>query len=64
MLQLPANMVREAAQEDQSAWYSTTYVIDLGGVSGSWLQTDPALAIPTIWKVNQHLEDLYFSISL
>lgn len=37
---------------------------DVDGIPGCWVWPDPRAAVEAIWKVNQQMEDPFFSLSL
>lgn len=58
LIQLPANTPGKAIEGDIDTCVPTSHVRGLDGVLRSWLWPGKALAVASIWVVNQCLEDL------
>lgn len=52
------------AAEGQNAWDSATHMGDPGETPGSWLQTNPTLAVVSPWGMNQNIKNLSLPLSL
>lgn len=65
LVQLPANVPGQEAEDGPDTWASATFVRDLAAVKGFWLHSGPDLAVAAIWgmnQLNQQMNEIYLSV--
>lgn len=55
--------MKRSGKRRPGTWIPSTHVEDIDTVQGSCIQPGPALAVGTIWEINQKMKDfLFFSL--